>query len=101
MGACGTSYDDTYSSSVPGGTVIDLGTPYAHHTMLVFAYGTFSSLEVRFEISHDNENWFAIPSTIVTGTGQVHVDRVSRYVRGNVISYDGSELELLVTIASA
>lgn len=72
------------------GNTFDLFIPYSAFTFVKIVVGVFSALAVNYEGSLDGATWYPIgtDNTLVTGPTFV-VDRGSRYVRANVVTFTG------------
>ena|ERR1700690_1590194 len=57
------------SATSAAGVVLDGGEAHAYHTLVVTSSGGVSGGVVALELSHDNVNWFAPASNIVTTAG--------------------------------
>lgn len=92
---CGSSLSLNAVTSAGPGDTVDLGVPFANHTVVVDTTGSPSDITVVLEVSHDGSTWAQAnkgsvfysgsPAAPVSFTGAV----VAQYVRATLAEVDG------------
>jgi hypothetical protein len=93
---------DAAASTGPGAAK-DLEGVGSDFGVMVFATGTPSTVTVQLQGSHDNVNWFTVPTPTITAadTYTNFPNFLCRYVRANLFALSGgSSPTVTVTIAA-